>query len=107
MGDQSMSEFPTRTADTMSDAIAIASPNGRMSKRAKQAATDRLAIALFGPNSTREDFTGRVEQPSKVERLLSHAARLRDLASRGMCTRKYMRLAAEAEAEAAAILSAA
>lgn len=40
--------LPARTADTMSDAIALDSPNGRMSKRAKDAASRRLAVALFG-----------------------------------------------------------
>jgi hypothetical protein len=40
-------EMPARTADTMSDAIALSSPNGHMSKRAKDAATARLGRALF------------------------------------------------------------
>jgi hypothetical protein len=92
--------LPRRTADTMSDAIAIASPNGRMSKRAKDAATRRLGEALFGRGATREDFTGTVPQPSKRERLLTTAARLRDLAARGMSTRRYTREAEKLEAQA-------
>lgn len=93
--------FPNRTADTMSDAIALSSPNGRISRRAKDAATRRLAVALFGENSTREDFTGTTPQPSERDRLLAHAARLRELAARGMCVRKYRREAARLEQQAA------
>lgn len=97
-----MNNLPARTADTMSDAISISSPNGRVSKRAKDAAIDRLAVALFGTNSTREDFTGGpTPQPSRAERLLAQAAQLRDLANRGMSTRKFNREADRLEAEAA------
>ncbi len=42
--------LPKRTANTMSEAIALASPSGKMSKRARQAAEKRLSEALFGPN---------------------------------------------------------
>src|SRR6185437_2647944 len=41
-------ELPPRTADTMSDAIALSSPSGRMSERARNAATERLGKQLFG-----------------------------------------------------------
>lgn len=52
-------ELPPRTANTMSDAIAMSSPSGRMSKRAKSAATKALSVALFGPNGlTREQCIG-------------------------------------------------
>lgn len=44
-----MSTLPPRTMDTMSEAIALSSPSGRMSKRAKIAAQNRLAEKLFGP----------------------------------------------------------
>src|SRR4051812_8870771 len=38
-----------RTLDTMSEAIAMSSPSGRTSQRARDAATKRLGEALFGP----------------------------------------------------------
>ncbi len=90
--------LPPRTPDTMSDAIAMSSPNGRMSKRAKQAATDRLAKALFGEHCTREDICGSVPQPSEDERDLRQAARLRHFASLGMSVRKFTREADRLEA---------
>jgi hypothetical protein len=97
--------LPPRTTDTMSDAIAIASPNGRMSKRAKDAAVRRLGVALFGPGGlTVEDLQGgTTPQPTKRESLLSHAALLRELAARGMSTGRYSREADRLEAQAAAL----
>lgn len=92
--------LPARNADTMSDAIAISSPNGRMSKRAKDEATRRLGLSLFGENCTREDLTGTTHQPTESERLLAQAARLRELAARGMSVRKFTREAARLEAAA-------
>ena len=89
----------------MSDAIAIASPNGRMSKRAKDAAIKRLGLALFGTGS--EMFTHEPTpdeaRASDVLRLRRSAANLRDLAARGMSTRKFTREADRLEAEAAAL----
>ena len=102
-----MADLPKRTADTMSDAIALSSPNGRMSKRARKAANDRLAKALFGDHCTREDITGRDERPEKEkkrESLLRTASMLRGLAEKGMHPRKYAKKAAELEAEAEALL---
>ena len=93
--------LPARTADTMSDAIAMSSPNGRMSKRAKEQASARLAKALFGEHCTREDIMGRVPQPSERERHLRQAARLRHFASLGMHPRKYVKEAERLEALAA------
>lgn len=65
--------------DTMSDAIALSSPSGRMSKRARKAATDRLAVALFGPGS---GFSGFNPEPSEDERkrlrIIQLESRLRD-----------------------------
>lgn len=91
-----------RNADTMSEAIALSSPSGRMSKRAREAARKRLAEMLWGPGgATREDICGTCPQPSKADALRAHAARLRDLASRGMSVRKYTREAERMEAEAA------
>jgi hypothetical protein len=90
--------LPKRTADTMSDAIALSSPDGRMSKRARSAAEKRLRDALFGD----EDLKGGpTPQPSRRERLIAQAARLRDLASRGMSRRKFTKEADRLEAEAA------
>lgn len=94
--------LPARTADTMSDAIAIDSPNGRMSKRAHAAACKRLSVALFGENCTREMICGTQAQPSKKEALLAQAGRLRDLAARGMSVRKFTKEAARLEALAEA-----
>lgn len=91
--------LPKRTADTMSDAIAIASPNGRMSKRALAAAQRRLAIALFGTNG--DDLKGKCQQPTERERLLQQAARLRDLAARGMSRKAFTKEADALEAQAA------
>jgi len=67
---------PERTLDTMSDAIAIDSPNGRMSKRAHAAASARLASALFGPAGLKGVET--VPEPRKM--LADRAARTRGYA---------------------------
>jgi hypothetical protein len=91
---------PKRTADTMSDAIALSSPNGRMSKRAKAAAVKRLGQALFGDGSCLKVET---QQPSERERVLRQVAILRDLAQRGMRTKAYLREAERLEAEAAKV----
>jgi hypothetical protein len=93
--------LPKRTADTMSDAIALSSPNGRMSKRAKDDAVKRLGLALFGDGSG--SLKGETVQPSKREQLLAQAARLRELAARGMKTRAFTKEAERLEAEADAI----
>lgn len=70
-------ELPARTADTMSDAIALASPSGRMSKRQKDKATKALSEKLFGPGGlTREKMTGKSKPPTNAER----AANLRRIA---------------------------
>jgi hypothetical protein len=88
--------LPKRTADTMSDAIALSSPNGRMSKRAKEEAVKRLHKALFGEGGLQPE---PVEQPSERE-LLAQVARLRDLAARGMNTKKFTKEADRLEAMA-------
>lgn len=92
-------DLPARTADTMSDAIALGSPSGRMSKRAKAAAQKRLGDALFG----NYDPTKRApETPAeKKERLINYAKFLRGLAAGGMKPRAYIREAKRLEAEAA------
>lgn len=89
-----MSALPPRNADTMSLAIAIASPSGRMSKRAHNAATKRLSEALFGPGgATREMICGTVRQPTKAEQ----AAKLREYATMSG-PRQAKKLIAQAEA---------
>lgn len=94
---QPASKLPPRTADTMSEAIALSSPNGRMSKRTKDAATKRLSTALFGPNGLQGP---QVKQPTEIERLRRDAANLRDLASRGLKPRAHAKLADQFEARA-------
>lgn len=89
--------LPPRTANTMSDAIALSSPSGRMSKRARREAERRLHLALFGPGGLQPT---PAPQPSQRERLLRQAARLRDLANRGMSTRRFNREADRLEAQA-------
>ena len=88
--------LPKRTADTMSDTIALSSPSGAMSGHAREAANERLRRALFGdglPYPT-------CQQPTKAEALLRHAAELRELAARGIRPRAYIREAERLEAEA-------
>ncbi len=93
--------LPKRNADTMSEAIAFSSPSGRMSKRARTQANKRLALMLFGPNCTREDFTGKVETTEK-ERLLFRAKQDREFLT--MCPKsqrkKLLKRAEEAERKA-------
>lgn len=90
--------LPSRTANTMSEAIALSSPSGRMSKRARAAAMKRLSLALFGEGGVPRALP---KQPSERERLLRHAATLRDLAARGMSVRKFTREADALERQAA------
>ncbi len=90
-----MSNLPPRSASTMIDAIAMSSPSGRMSKRARAAAEKRLSLALFGPNGLQRELP---PQPSQKERDLAQAKRLRDLANAGMSTRKFNREADRLEA---------
>lgn len=92
--------IPPRTADTMSEAIALSSPSGRMSKRARTAAQKRLSMALFGPGGLQPP-AGLPPQPTKHECLLREAAQLRELASRGMRPRAFIRQAIECERLAA------
>lgn len=95
-----MNTLPKRTADTMSDAIALSSPSGRMSKRARQAAESRLHLALFGPAGLQRDPPEPQRTPASLR---SYAATLRDLADRGMRPRVHRKLAAEIDAQAAAM----
>ena len=97
-------KLPERTADTMSEAIAMSSPSGCMSKRAKAAAEKRFRKMLFGPEGL--PWPGspdrlKHKQDSRCVVLLRRAWELRELAARGMCTRKYTKEAARLEAKAA------
>lgn len=76
----------------------ILSPSGRVSKRARRAALERARVELFGPNGL--ERPGLPPQPSERERLLAHAARLRDLAARGMKSRAFIKEATRLETEA-------
>lgn len=93
-----MTKLPPRTYDTMSDAISLSSPSGRMSKRSKEAMQEDLRVKLFGKEGLSRP--GLPKQPSKQENLRRHAARLRDLADRGMSTRSFRREAAKLEEQA-------
>ena len=92
--------LPPRTSKTMGEAIALSSPNGSMSNRAKQAAVQRLGTALFGPNGLQK---GSTPQPGKKETLLRQAAELRGLANRGMSPARHNREAQRLEEEAATL----
>lgn len=89
--------LPARTADTMSEAISISSPNGRVSKRAREVAQNRLSVALFGPQGLQAP---QVAPEGDKARLMRQAATLRDLAARGMSPRKFIKEAAALEARA-------
>lgn len=89
--------LPPRTADTLSEAIALSSPSGRISRRTREAASARLARALFGDAPI---WPVLPPQPTKRERLLRQAAELRALAARGMSVRVFTKQAAALEIEA-------
>jgi hypothetical protein len=76
----------------------ILSPSGRVSNRTRSATEARLrenvSVAIRALPSWAPP------QPTRAESLRRQAAELRVLASRGMCVRKYPRLATAMEAEA-------
>ena len=90
------------TADIMSEAIALSSPSGRMSKRARKAAERRLQAlcdaAAAEANADRPPPAPIVE---RIDQLRRHAARLRVLAARGMQPRAFIREAEQHEKLAA------
>ena len=83
----------------MSDAIAISSPSGRMSKRARAAAEKRLHDALFGPEGLQPPAP-TVRTPAMIRQ---YATFLRGLADAGMRPRAHRRLAEQMEAQAVAL----
>lgn len=78
-----------------SDAIALSSPDGRMSKVARKRAEKRVREHLFGdldfskPAPTTQD---------KIVALMRRVKMLRDLAARGMGPRKHIKEAKRLEA---------
>ena len=91
----------SRTPFSDGDAIALSSPSGKMSKRARKAANKRLQAALFPDGLPYPSCA----QPSIRDRLLAEAKHLRELADRGMRPRAYRKRAAELEVSAAAVES--
>lgn len=80
------------------DAIALTSPSGRVSKRALHATQERIRRELFGDGLQQVP----VPQPTGREADLQKAAEFRALAARGMSPRKHLRLAVALEAKWAA-----
>ncbi len=93
-------KLPTRTADTMSEAIALSSPSGRMSKAARTRAEKRLAKSLFGEGGLQR---GEVPQPSEELVLRRQAIQLRGLADRGMSPKKNRAAASKLEDRASTL----
>ena len=83
----------------------ILSPSGRCSKRARDAAMKREAAKLFPPGFWDKPASTLEEQTrNKADGLRRTAKTLRDLAARGMNSRRYVREAAKLEEQADAIL---
>jgi len=96
--------LPARTADTMSMVIGMTSPNGRMSKAAKNRANRQLEVALFGDNGFAASVSPKLPmQPSEKERLTREAKNLRELAARGMKVRAFTKQAEMLEARIATL----
>lgn len=103
VGDSGAGTLPPRTADTMSDAIAMSSPSGKVSGRAQAAAQNRLRESLFGEGGLQRPKTPQPEGTEKAELLRQQATELRNLADRGMRPKVHVREAERLEAEADAI----
>jgi hypothetical protein len=87
------------TADSFTDAAAMASPSGKMSASAGAAAQEKLRVQLFGEKGLQ---LKAASQPGEAESLRQKAAELRGLAERGMKPRAYRAEADRLEAQAAA-----
>lgn len=94
--------LPPRTLDTMSEAIAIASPSGRISKAAFNRASKRLSVALFGEGGLQ---LSEPKQPTEAERLEREADTLERLAKGGMKPRAYLKKAEELREQARTLRS--
>lgn len=80
----------------------ILSPSGRVSKRARAAALKREHDRLFPRGYWDEPKKTDAElAKEKATALRRSAATLRDLAARGMATKRYLKQAAKLEADAA------
>ena len=88
-----------RTLDIMSLAIELSSPSGRVSKRALKATQERLRLELFGKAGLPAPTC---KQPSEYKNLMRQAQNLRELASRGMKPRAYIKEAKRLELKAKA-----
>lgn len=75
----------------------ILSPSGKVSKRAREAALERAARDIFGPEGLRPEPP---KMESEIENLERRAATLRGLAQRGMKPKAYRAEADALEAEA-------
>lgn len=93
-----MTNLPVRAPFSTGEAISLSSPSGRMSRRARADAQERLRVALFGKEGLQRPALP--PQPSKYERLMAQAANLRSLATRGMRPRAFVRDAVRLECEA-------
>ena len=80
--------------DRMSEAIALSSPNGRMSKAARFRAEKRW-VEKFGTIPF-----PKLPQLSKKERILNQAKNLREIAAKGMKSKAYLKKAQALEIEA-------
>jgi hypothetical protein len=81
--------LPDRLPFTKSDAIALSSPSGKMSKRAAAAAEKRLLKDLFN------GYSPDIRHPDNIADELSdlhHALRLVAFVIRGMGKRKYPKI---------------
>ncbi len=84
----------------MSEAIALSSPSGKMSKTARERANKRLSKSLFGEEGLQRPQT---PQPSEELVLRRQAVQLRDLADRGMSPRKNRAAATKLEERASTL----
>lgn len=75
-----------------SDAIALSSPSGRLSKAARKRAEERIRVQLFGTEGLQ---IPDCPQPSEREADLRQAARLREFAT--LHPRKYIKEAERLE----------
>jgi len=85
--------------DSMVDAIALSSPDGHMSKRARRAAQQRW-LDQYG---TRPTPPHGVTLPEQALVLRRRASLLREMASRGMKPKAYPKEADKLEAQADAL----
>ena len=95
LAERKSNKLPKRTADTMSEAIALSSPSGKMSKAARKRADKRLSVSLFGEKGLQRPTT---QQPDEQTVLKRQAVQLRELAARGLSPRKNRAAAAKLEA---------